>query len=152
MRNMKWQNVTSEYLHTAEPGHGLIEYDDNYKIGSHQDEVQIANWLHNIFGGDIRLLIESKVPGVKTPDYIWRGRAWELKGANSINSADKSLRHAIKQIQSNPGGVVLNILENIEMSALEQQLASRIQRSQIANLDLIILLKGTLKKVLRYKK
>ena len=62
------------------------------------------------------------------------------------------LQHAIKQIQDNPGGVILNVLENIDKAALERQLARRIERSKISAIDLIILQKGNLEKVLRYNK
>lgn len=77
---------------------------------------------------------------------------WELKGTSSINGADKLLQHAIKQIQDNPGGVILNVLDDIDMSELEKQLARRFLRSNIDALDLMILSKDSLVKILRYKK
>ncbi|MCI8857163.1 MAG: minor capsid protein [Clostridiaceae bacterium] len=149
---MKVQDVTNEYFRTAAPGQGTITYDEGYKIGSHQDEVQKAGWLHNTFGGNITLLTESTYRGVKMPDYIWRAKKWELKGAHSINGADKSLQHAIKQIQDNPGGVVLDILEELDMTALERQILGRFLRSKIDTLDVILLVNGKLQKIIRHKK
>ena len=46
----------------------------------------------------------------------------------------------------------LNVLKDMDMDALEQQLSRRVERSQIGGLDLMLLSKGELAKVLRYKK
>lgn len=111
-----------------------------------------AEWLRCTFGGDVRLLKESVQRGVKMPDYMWREKNWELKTAHSINGADKSLQHAIKQIQDNPGGVILNLLEPVDMPTLERQLLGRFLRSDESCLDIMILSKNQLVKILRYKK
>lgn len=147
-------DVTREYLDTATPGVGAVTYDNGYKVGKHRDEIAIAEWLRDTFGGDVRLLKESSEKNQETPDYIWHSKLWELKGTHSISGADKRFQHAIKQIQGNPGGVILDILEDINMAALEQQLVRRFYRkeSEIGTLDLMILSKGKLVKILRYKK
>lgn len=146
------KDVTGEYLTSSTPGIGNITYEDGYKVKGHQAEIETAEWLKKTFGGDIRLLKESDIKGQTMPDFLWNQKLWELKGTATINGADKLLQHAIKQIQENPGGVILNIPENIDMSALEKQLASRIHRSKITGLDLIFLTKDKLIKILRYKK
>lgn len=145
-------DVTKEYLQTATPGKGTIIYDDNYSINKHKDEIKTAEWLHNTFGGDIRLLKESEIKNIMTPDFIWNNKNWELKGSRSINGADKSLQHAIKQIQDNPGGVIVNVVGDIDMNAMEQQLVRRIRRSKTDGFDLMILSNDKLVKILRYKK
>lgn len=144
--------VTQEYRQSATPGKGAISYDEGYKAGRHKDEIRVAEWLRDTFGGNVRLLNESKVKGVHTPDYIWRDVLWELKETNSINGADKLLQHAIKQIKDNPGGVILDLLTDVDMEKLERQLFSRIRRSDIDHLDMILLMQGQLLKILRYKK
>lgn len=58
-------DVTEEYLCTAAPGQGAVAYDDGYDIRRHQAEVDFSQWLHQTFGGDIRLLNESRVEGEK---------------------------------------------------------------------------------------
>ena len=146
------KDVTEEYLMSSTPGIGNITYEDGYKVKGHQTEIATAEWLKKTFGGDIKLLKESDVKGQTMPDFLWNQKFWELKGTSTINGADKLLQHAIKQIQENPGGVILNILDDIDMPALEKQLASRIHRSKITGLDLMILTKDTLLKILRYKK
>lgn len=149
---MKYEDVTAEYLCSAIPGAGSVTYESDCKIKKHQEEIEVAQWLHRTFGGDVRLLKESELRGVKMPDYMWRGKSWELKTAHSINGADKSLQYAIKQIQDNPGGVILNLLEPVSMPTLERQLLGRFLRSNASRLDIMILFKNQLTKILRYKK
>lgn len=153
-RTLTPSDVTKEYLETATPGQGAITYDDGYKIGRHHTEITMAEWLRDTFGGDIRLLKESSEKNQETPDYIWRDKLWELKGAHSVSGADKRFQHAIKQIQDNPGGFILNVLEDMDFPSLERQLTRRFYRkeSEISALDLVILSKGELVKILRYKK
>ena len=146
------KDVTEEYLTSSTPGVGNITYEDGYKVKGHQTEIAAAEWLKKTFGGDIRLLKESDIKGQTMPDFLWNQKFWELKGTATINGADKLLQHAIKQIQENPGGVILNMLDDIDMSALEKQLASRVHRSKITGLDIMILAKDKLIKILRYKK
>lgn len=147
-------DVTQKYLDSAVPGQGSITYETGYRTKKHPNEIRIANWLHRTFGGNIQLLKEAENDSVKRSDFLWNGALWELKGAHSINAADKRLQYAIKQIKDNPGGVILDILEDVDMEALEQQLTRRFYRdeSEIYELDLMILLRGNLAKILRYKK
>lgn len=148
------EDVTEEYFRLAAPGQGSITYEDGYKTGKHHVEIEMAKWIQSTFGGDIKLLKEAKTDSVKRPDYLWNNTLWELKGANSISAADKRLQHGIKQIKDNPGGVILNLLEDMDMISLERQLTRRFYRpeSEVGALDLMILLKGSLVKILRYKK
>lgn len=145
-------DVTQEYLDSAAPWHGTVTYEPGYRTKGHQDEIKMAEWMLRTFGGEIKLLKEADQDSIKRADYLWNKALWELKGASSINGADKLLQHAIKQIQDNPGGVILNILNDIDLPALERQLARRFYRSNLDNLDLMLLSKGNLVKVLRYKK
>lgn len=148
------KDVTKMYLDSATPGQGSITYDAGYKVSGHQAEIKMAKWIHSTFGGDIKLLKEAEDDSIKRPDYLWHTALWELKGVHSISAADKRLQYAIKQIKDNPGGVILDVLEDIDMDKLERQLSRRFYRpeSKIDDLDLMILLKGDLVKILRYKK
>lgn len=146
------RDVTKEYIRMATPGRGSITYDEGYKIGQHRDEIEMAQWILKFFGGDIRLLKEKQEKGIKMPDSIWHNKMWEFKRTKSINGADKLLQTALKQILDNPGGVVLNIVENVSSTDLEKQILSRFRRSGVKEFDLMILSKGKLVKVQRYKK
>lgn len=148
------EDVTEQYIQTATPGQGTIIFEDGYVAKKHQDEIKMAHWLRDTFGGDITLLKEAQKDSEKRPDYMWRNALWELKGAHSINGADKRFQYAIKQIKDKPGGFILDLLEDMDMEALERQLTRRFYRneSEINALDLMILSKGKLLKILRYKK
>lgn len=152
MAPMNGQDVTKEYLRAAVPNHGTVLQEGGYNTKNHQAEIAMSEWLHRTFGGDIVLLKESPKRDIKTPDFLWNGKKWELKGAHSINGADKSLQHAVKQIQDNPGGVILDILGELDMQKLERQLLRRFLRSNIDILDVMLLSNGALLKVLRHKK
>lgn len=147
------KDVTKEYLDTATPGQGTVTYEDGYKIKGHQAEIDMAEWLHRTFGGDIKLLNESSQKSEKRPDYLWRGKLWELKSPSSLNSVDDRTRSAIKQIKDNPGGIILDILcDDIELAAAEDQAIRRLYRSDIDDMDIMLISKGQIYKILRYKK
>lgn len=146
------EDVTRAYQMTATPGIGKVEYDDGYRVSGHQSEIATADWLRNTFGGDVTVLKEANTYKEKTPDYLWRGKLWELKEPSTINAADKALQHAIKQIRENPGGVILNLADDMDMDVLERQLFSRFFRSSLDDLELMILKDGELLKYLKYKK
>lgn len=90
------KDVLTEYIQKAIPGQGLITYDAAYKTGKHREEVRIADWLHDTFGGDIRLLNEADALGVKMPDYRWRGKLWKLKSTSTLNATDNAVRKVLK--------------------------------------------------------
>ncbi len=149
---MTVKDITNEYLNVATPGKGKITRDDNYNESKHQNEIKTAEWLLNTFGGNIMPLNEVNFKNRTTPDYLWDGKSWELKSAHSVSGADKSLQHTIKQIHDNPGGVILNILSDMDMTALERQLMRRVERSKISELDIMLLKNDKLIKILRHKK
>ena len=73
-------DVLSVYMNNASPDDGEIKHGDGYKKGTHKAEIEIAEFLHSTFGGNIILLQEQSKDNAKTPDYIWRENYWELKG------------------------------------------------------------------------
>ena len=108
--------------------------------------------MHNCFGGDIKLIKENNRGfGVKTSDYEWNGRLWELKTLKTAKSIDSALRKAIEQIFVNPGGVILNFENGIDsISKIEKMIKSRIETSCRFKIDIMIMSINTLEKVVRY--
>lgn len=146
-------DVADEYRKTATPGQGAVEYDEGYKPGKHQEEINIANWLHDTYGGAIRLLNEADEFGVKMPDFEWRGKLWELKTTSTANATDNAVRKAIKQIQDNPGGIILDYGDReIDVDVLLSVISKRVVRCDLDSFDVLILSKGSALKVLRHKK
>lgn len=148
------QNVMPEYLRTATPGKGAIVYDDGYDRERHAAEIKIAQWLHDNLGGDIVLLDESHERWKATADYLWRGRLWDLKTLSSEKAANSAIRHGLKQIQENPGGIVLNLNpKEFSLSALQEVIDKRMQWNHIHDsVDILILANGKMIAAKRYTK
>ena len=153
LRDGDAEDVLGEYLRTAVPGQGSILYDDGYDLIRHADEVKTAQWLHDTLGGDIVLLNEAQGYKILTPDYRWRGKLWDLKSVTTEKAANSAVRHGLKQIQSAPGGVILNYGENsISLSELKNALKKRMEASAQFTVDILVIQQEKLVAVLRYKK
>ncbi len=140
-------------MDAATPGQGSISYENGYKLGEHRKEIQMADWLHNAFGGTITLLKESKEQGDRTPDFLWNGRAWELKSVSSKSSIDRAVRDAAKQIQKRPGGIILDFSASIlPIEEIEIIVSQRARRIVLGSVDVFLVSDRELKKVLRYIK
>ncbi|MCD7881082.1 MAG: minor capsid protein [Clostridiales bacterium] len=147
------EDVLEEYLSTATPGKGTVTYDEGYNKKLHTAETQTAQWIHNNLGGDIHLLNESRKYKVMTPDYLWREKLWDLKSASSAKAANSAVRHGLKQIQGNPGGIILNYGEEmVSLVELEEVLNKRMTASATQTVDILVLRRDTLVMALRYKK
>lgn len=146
------EDVTTEYVKKSQPGKGEIIYDDGYKIQTHKDEINIAKWLHRNLGGDIFLINEKNIQNIKSADYLWNGKLWDLKTVTTEKSANSALRKGIKQIATNPGGIILNYSNNnISNTNLIKEINHRLEYSEIS-IDVIVIINGKLEKIYRNKK
>ena len=146
-------DVTNEYLNSKKKSVGNISYEDNYNMKNHTEEIDMALWIHNSFGGDIKLLIESNgCFGVKSSDYEWNNKYWELKSLSSEKSIDSALRKAISQIYTNPGGVILDFGKNkIDLQKVDNKIKERIGISCRFRIDIMIINYKKLQKVMRFE-
>ena len=146
-------DVTEEYLTRAQPGTGTILSEPLYDDSLHEEEIAMAKWLKRELGGDITLVKEAgQSYAVSKPDYIWHDHYWELKSLSSPKAVDSALRKAVRQIHDRPGGVILDFGKNtITISSIESAIRSRLEAVCKFSVDIIILNKGKLVKVLRYK-
>ena len=103
-------------------------------------------------GGDIELLNESSVDGTKMPDYIWRGKYWELKSTTTSKAANSAIRKGIKQIERNPGGIILNYDAEIDIQETINVVEKRMKGSKQDDIpvDVMIIKNGKLEIILRY--
>lgn len=145
------QDVSREYKKMASPGIGLVTRQEGYSESKHRDEIAMAQLMHDTFGGDIELIKEDRRPGVLSPDYEWHGSFWDLKTLESENAADKAIRHGIKQIMDNPGGVVIQYFKDLDIEKMIKIIADRLSRSKI-KMDVIIFKDKEVKKIIRYAK
>ncbi len=147
------KDVTREYVDNAKPGMGSIRYDGVYDKMRHADEVEVASWIYDNLGGNIMLLNEVQEVGVKTPDYVWREKLWDLKTTTTAKSANSAVRHGLKQIRENPGGIILDYKSNeVSIDELYTVLQKRLSASAKFAVDIIILREGKDLIVFRYKK
>lgn len=144
-------DVTAEYFKFAKPDAGQILYESGFDKTLHQEEIQIAVWLHELFGGNIKMLHEDNI-GL-TPDYEWRGKLWELK-TTTMSSTDVRVRKGLKQIVNNPGGLIIDYKNRkIDVETVEDTVGKRFSRIKvIRTLDIIVRAHGNAIKVIRYKK
>lgn len=148
------EDVSAEYAEQATPGEGTITQDDGYDTSRHTEETKIAEWLRSKFGGDIRLLNESKVDHEKRADLLWRGKLWDLKTASTEKAANTAIKRGLQQIRPNPGGIILDYKDiEISMDLLKQVIDKRMEwLSEGEAVDIMIVRNGEVVKVLRYKK
>ena len=150
---MRGVDVTKEYIDNATPGVGTVELEDGYEEATHKAEIETAEWLHKNLGGNIRLLHESNEQRVKTADYLWRDKLWDLKSVTSEKAANSAIRYGLHQIEENPGGIILNYGEcDIRLALLNSFIEKRMQWYQRPHADILVLSRGELLEALRYGK
>lgn len=150
MRTAQSNRLIREYLETASPNKGTIVVEDGYDQGSHKEEMKFAEWLYQAFGGDIVLRVEANVDCVKSADYLWNGRLWDLKTVSTEKAADSAIRKGLKQIKGNPGGVFLDYGEiDVSLEKVMGIAKERMQRSAASGTDVIIVQNGRVVAILR---
>lgn len=147
------KSVTALYYGTATPGMGVVKREAGLESVKHKDEIKVAELLHKKFGGDITILNEVNQQSIKTADYLWNDKLWDLKKATTEKSADSAVRKGIKQIHENPGGIILDYRGNeISMEKLMEIVDRRVIRGQIKELDIMVIQTEELISIYRYKK
>lgn len=120
----------------------------------HQVEVDFSKWLHQTFGGDIRLLNESSVEGEKRADYLWREHLWDLKDVSTEKAANTAIKRGLSQIKPNPGGIILNYGEQeINLDELMKVIDKRMLWLKDGTIiDIMLVLRGKKIIILRYNR
>lgn len=134
------KNITAEYIEKAKPGQGERIYEDGFVKEKNANEINVGKWLHETFGGDLIHINEFGRPdGEKNPDYLWRGRLWDLKTVSTEAAANSALRSGMRQIRKNPGGIVLDYGDHrISYEELGKVIEERIKWKRNMPLDIII--------------
>ena len=146
-------DISDYYKENARPGTGSVIPDNGFDSNARNVEKNMADLIHSTYGGDIKMLAEKNPAGVKNPDYLWNGKLWELKTPEGIKGIDDLVHKALKQIASNPGGIIIDT-RGFKASTNEifQSLLYRLKRSSNNSIDIIIFMKGQDPTVYRYKK
>ena len=133
-------DISDKFMQQAKPGIGKITYDIDYRKSRHKEEIHVAKLLHERFGGDLKIINERLVYQTKSPDFLWLDKYWDLKTITSEKAADSAIRHGIKQISSNPGGIILyNPVNKLNLGKLLEIMQDRLIRSSRFSLKIILL-------------
>ncbi len=142
-------DVTKEYFEDSTPKRGLIDYEEGFDKDNRPDEVRTAKIIHEQLGGDI--ILKAEKAGQKNPDYEWMGALWDLKTTTTEKAANSAVKSGMKQIRTNPGGVILNYEDNdFSMDELISVIDKRMVWYPNECADIMIISKGKIIKVLRY--
>lgn len=138
----KFRDVTDEYLHAAVPGQGIVTYEAGYDKALHQTEIGFSKWLHGTFGGNLKLLNEINAQMVKTADYLWNNKLWDLKTVTTEKAANSAIRHGLQQIRDDPGGIFLDYRgTDIDLNTLAAVIEKRLQwRRDASTVDIMVIL------------
>lgn len=116
------KNVTKDYFKEATPGIGTIQAEPTYySKNNHDAEIENSRWLLEKFGGNIQLITEPEVR--RMADYEWDGFYWELKSpeGSGKRTISNQFNSALKQIESNPGGLILET-KDLKMNLTKEEL------------------------------
>lgn len=107
------KDVTASFRETRNPGIG--EYHEEPGANPSDTERKTAEWLIQRFGGNIEVLKRQETNVIKTPDYRWDGKLWDEKTCSSLRSIADHISDSKDQIRKNPGGVICNIPDGMEI-------------------------------------
>lgn len=137
------KDVTLEYRANATPNKGEYRVEDGFRDVAGEEDC--AKWLYSTYGGDIVLLAENNPEGESNPDYLWRGKLWDLKSPTSskYSTLEKRIKKGVKQISKNPGGVVIDISKSsVDIDYIERIILKEIKPSAKEQMDFIIVDNG----------
>lgn len=119
----QYKDVLEEWLKDAKPNtHEIIKLEEysvcgitykvdniNVKQNNSRREIEVAQLLKDVFGGEIKLVpeINGKYTGVSTPDYIFKNQKWDLKELNG--SGKDAVRDAIKKKYKQADNFIIDI-------------------------------------------
>lgn len=147
------QDVTTSYTEKRTSEEGDFSCERDLVLSRHKDEIETARWICKNLGGDIVVLNELLSSGEKKADYLWRNKLWDLKTIHTEKAADSAIRHGLKQIEKNPGGIIFNVVsDEIDIELLQNIIATRLARSAKFPIDVIVLKDSKLIRVFRHTK
>ncbi|MBR4574513.1 MAG: hypothetical protein IKO16_06355 [Lachnospiraceae bacterium] len=146
-------DITEHYLNISTPGFGEIIKQEGYNDSLHSNEISMAKLIINTLGGDVVLLNEKNLDNVKTPDFLWHDKHWDLKDVSSLKAVDNAVRKGLRQIKDNPGGIILDFgKKEIKLNEVKKCLEDRLRRGFPSSVDFILIARDTIIAVFRYKK
>lgn len=144
------KDVTPEYYGAIRTDKKELLFDENLVEKDHKVEIEVANLVVNKFGGEMKVLQENNQ--TKMPDYLWNDKFWDLKTCSSEKACNSAIRHGLKQIANNPGGIILDYRSfDADLNKIRDNMDSRMKYSNFS-VDIMVIQTGERFKVFRYKK
>ena len=148
--SLKNENVTREYFKAADPGNGSVIIETGISDDQKSDEKQMAEWIERQFGGDI--VVKKEVPNQLNADYLWNSKLWELKTISTAKASDAAVRKGMKQILSNPGGIVLDCRNcRDSRESIQRIVADRARQKNVNAIDVLYVFGENDYTVIRYR-
>lgn len=152
--NDRIEDVTEKYKKRPKDKDGSLIIEQGTDI----DDQEIANWIYDIFGGDVKCLAEQAQVG-KMPDAIWNGVYWEFKRPTTLSAVDARIRKSQEQLMIASerdnigiGGIVLDISDAKESTdAMVQQIINKTKSRCKAKQDVIIKYGNEMIMVIRFR-
>lgn len=143
------KDVTSEYYEINKGSYKKVILEEGLKINEHKNEIEVAEIITNEFGGEIIVLKENNQ--TKMPDYKWNDKLWDLKTCSSEKACDSAIRHGLKQIVSNPGGIILDYRSfDADIDKIKEYIKKRMRYTNF-QVDIMIIMSNEIFKIFRYK-
>ena len=143
------QDVTSEYYKVNRKLNKKVILEEGLKINEHKNEIEVAEIVTNEFGGEITVLKENNQ--TKMPDYKWNDKLWDLKTCSSEKACDSAIRHGLKQILNNPGGIILDYRSfDANINKIKENIEKRMRHTTF-QVDIMIIMSNEIFKIFRYK-
>lgn len=150
------QDVTRLFLKENDFGVGTIKAESGFyeSKNDHKDEIEVSRWILKKFGGNVVLKKEiDEKKGIKSADYYWGGRLWDLKSptGNGKRTIDNQFLKIEDQIKDSPGGMILDCTKlDFEINDILEKTAKRIKLNEFES-DVIIKKGDKLIAILRKK-
>jgi len=122
------------------PGIGKVVFDKRVKVKNKETEIRIAKWLIEKFGGEYRVLNESKIYRRRTPDLMRNNSVLiEIKTASTIISFKNRLGDSMEQLRYKK-----NKMAKISRKIALVEVSFPIERSRIKDIkkEITLRLKG----------
>lgn len=147
----KWREQTTPNSHIVQD---LKEYTVDgvaYKVDGHNvvldyspHEKEIAELLEKEFGGELYMVPRVNNPqGVPTPDYLFRGKGYDLKTL-SKEAGENTIINRIKKARKQSKNFVLDVTnaKKITQTALKSQIQRIYEDKETAFVDTIIVVRN----------
>lgn len=144
----KWKETATPNSHTVEDLQEITIDGQTYKVDGHnvvldysQHEKEIAEILEKEFGGEIKMVPRVNNPqGVSTPDYLFRGKGYDLKTIGK-NSGPNAIYNRVKKAKRQSQNFIVDVTQiNLDDILIEDQIQKIFRMKETTFVDEIVVI------------